>query len=59
METQCFSLQLEFISPGILLGTALGIVMLLCEKKKKGTIKDYTEVVSVWSVIEGNYRFPD
>ena len=59
METQCFSLQLEFISPGILLGTALGIVMLLCEKKKKGTIQDYTEVVSVWSVIEGNYRFPD
>lgn len=59
METQCFSFQLEFISPGIFLGTALGIVMLLCGKKKKGAIKDYAKVVSVWSVIEGNYRFPD
>ena len=34
MEMQCFSLQLEFISPGIFLGTALNIVMLICEKKK-------------------------
>lgn len=32
METQCSSLHLEFISPGILLGTALGIVMFICEK---------------------------
>ena len=46
MEMQCFSLQLEFISPGIFLGTALNIVMLICEKKKKHSIKDHTEVVS-------------
>lgn len=39
MEMQCFSLQLEFISPGIFLGTALDIVMLICEKKKKALYK--------------------
>ena len=60
MEMQCFSLQLEFISPGIFLGTALDIVMLICgKKKKKHSIKDHTEVGRVWSVTEGNYRFPD
>lgn len=41
METQCFSLQLEFISPGIFLGTAFGMVMLICEKNH--SIKNYTE----------------
>lgn len=58
-----FSLQLEFISPGIFPCFAtLGMIMLLCGKKKKrSAIKDYAKggqcVVSM--IREGNYEFPD
>lgn len=41
METQCFSLHLEFISPGIFLGTALSTVRFIREKALYKRAEDY------------------
>lgn len=46
METQCFFLPLEFISPDIFLGIALSTVMFICEKHFiKDCAEDYDGMV--------------
>lgn len=49
METQCFFLPLEFISPDIFLGIALSTVMFICEKHFKTALR----IMMVWSEVEG------